>query len=766
MTSIIDAQCQSERLKTAVKHFVSSKVKPKIGGILEFLLEVSAGFSVAHISHDIMQFLKAFSKHPEGDIENLIAIVNLLVTKFEVSFRPTARDVFELCKLYAIENLECFSAILILLRKSLLNQQPKQQFQLISIDFIPFLNTLPSNLLERNLVLIESIIGLLFPGTVPLSKKTDAKLLESLSLVKSLEISRMVLRRFVSVYSSDSFPFFLDLLPSDDLSIQMGLWQTLSELHVYQVRGSDDHCAALERFYNQVINADMKWTGIHVVLQVDPVSFTDRVLLLIENDDDSTDKRIVQSYLFKMFASKGSLADIVLKGSQIDMELEISPIDYVSTMEILMNENRHTLLISLLENKSLETIGSNLRPNIVLLIETKLKELKKPQKHSLLVLALIDAHYVVHVAWTVWPQECDDLILNCLRQIANQDSENRAAALIRLVLFNSEPVTHDELVDCVNGNEVLADSMLNPRNKSCLMHHVEGLVPIIEERAEEPKTKKMKIGEIETLLKKTEAIIEKFGRDIFVPPILRKNDFPLDVLAIESVWESFTGDLNGLPQTQSLVYGLSVRMEHKTAYTETISVETVPLLLQARFLLAQHGMKPSKDSGEALVVLAGELMGGERDLPAIETTYFCLFTGITTERDKRKVRLPWWTCKVHLLIPGMRGLLGACINGIECRTESATYLVRIWKTLADSFSREKKFRFNKSIPIICGEYIRLSHQVGECSKILDKGCALLIEKLEHDEVNFFHAMLGKTDREVLKRINLLLETNFKYTGRA
>ncbi len=124
---------------------------------------------------------------------------------------------------------------------------------------------------------------------------------------------------------------------------------------------------------------------------------------------------------------------------------------------------------------------------------------------------------------------------------------------------------------------------------------------------------------------------------------------------------------------------------------------------------------------------------------------------------------------MHSVLIAVRGLIGSCISGSDdvAQMDAAQYVVRVWKTIVDSVSSEKLYRISKSVALLAGEYIRLLSKItnSECASILDRGCCVLLNKLNETERKYLHAILGKNDRESLKRLVELLERSFKYKGK-
>jgi hypothetical protein len=404
-----------------------------------------------------------------------------------------------------------------------------------------------------------------------------------------------------------------------------------------------------------------------------------------------------------------------------------------------------------------------------------------------------------------------DTIESTLSMIAQKDSRSRAAALIRLALICSTDVSVGELLSCPNASihitEFISDNFVNAFavvNKFKSDPNWEELRPILpvssatfksfpEElvrtewypKLSRSKKSSLEYDEIDNLLGKTKMIINNFPRLIFTPVNLRRSDFPDEILGIELAWSNQASRaseiltrLTGQEPALEAVYGLIVMAEearrNKVEFDHEFVLkiaakDTVPLLARARALLAIP--QTQKEHLDMMVQISTDLLAQDlRDKPCIDTAYFCLMQALVAGVDRRRIRIPWWAAKMHIIMVALRGLIGSCISGIdhEAQKEAALYVARIWKCIVDSVSSEKLFKISKSVAVIAGDYIRLSGKVtnAECAAILERGCCVLLDKLADSEKNFLHAMLGKTDREALKRIVDLLEKNFKYKGKA
>ena len=806
MIPILKVQQDSERLRAILKHSLYRRQIESCDEIVSILVEVPAGFSVSHIAHEILQFLKAYSGYCGPVSTNgFDTLVDLLVSKFECSFRPNSRDVIELCKLYTGSFL---GPMFKLLYKCLVNQQgnPKQTFLLIVDEFLSFVDGLDASVLGSYNSAIELIIGTMFQSEVNVS-------LMSAYLVASGETNAYVSRLFASSHSVTvwefvlkafgQFSLFSRLLQCGGLNYteRIELWIYIGKLRLYQIRGNPQHHAELECFVNDVCT----WRGVYAVLQVDPISFTDKMVNLCKSLRDSEDQVTTIQYMCQLFSSKGSLSEFVLEcinieGFCFDCEsLEISPIDYCALVTGLA-QNLHT------SNTCVETLirliplcvylPNNLRVEISSLFASILPKIDS-KKDGKLTIGIIDGLRIVQVAWTI--PMCDtvddtveEIVYESLCHVAAKSKDYRAAALVRLCTLCDVEISVDEIFACKFANERLdeffAQHHLNRRAlvfrlaKDVKVHMLmepqaqlvvdDSLMDVVVEESD---------IDVNVLLEKSQEIFARFGRLVFVPLSLRRADFPLEILALESAWSAGVCCVDELVRiftdsgSELALYGLACILEHTKR--ENIKHDTHAELevkggaSSARYMLALHSQ--TGKLAENLLLLANEIICKERDSVGIDCAYFCLLTGITSGIDRRKIALPWWTQKIHMIIPPIRGLVGACVDmSGESTNDSdmcSQHVVRLWKTLSESFSREKRFRFTKSAVLFAGEYIRLSHKITNesAATILDKGCAThLLSKLNQDEKNWMHAMLGKSDRETLKRINALLEANYTYSGKA
>ena len=865
MTTIFDTQLQSDRLRKLLRTNVEVGSAPS--EVYRLLSAARSDFSTAHLTHDIVQFLKSFVKRDASDLCHLKGIVAQLSSKFHLSFRPSARDVIEVCSLFVGPGEWALSPLLDVLGKCLLNQQgnPKLAYSLVAEAFLPLLARLEKQTIECNAVLVQGVIAGMFHSLTnvmlvsaylvsrtsePEPKKQKmggAKTVYVSTLFEKLQmftdgshVHRMVLREFVckkrqfpGAATVDEFAFFLNLCEScPSLRGRLELWIEMSALFMYRLREDDRHKLELGRLLDDVLTcgeADF-WEGLETALKVDPVSFTERIAeVVFKSLSASPGAEACLSTLFSVFACKGSLLDLVTLGLQfpnafssvcphrVCAGLMIAPADFVAVLELLFPLCQTSAfavrLLPALIRTEVRHLPSNLRVSVNALFEANLDSLTvyfsgsrdRPAQLAQLIVAIVDGIRQTRTAWSdpMNPSMNSSMnlsdssagVCSSLSMVARKDAQARGAALVRLLVLSEVAVTATDLLDSAGTGwvEFMEQSHLN---RSAVLARLKNdpmlaeLEALVKDELPQATTKHVLTHMLDTpefelngLLLQTSAILKAHPRLPFAPPSLRKGGFPMEILVLEAAWANQCGTLNKLvAQLDSLpaaLYGLSVILEELKRGGGSVSVESQITILQAlptlnplaqsRCLLALHALKPSAELAERLALLSVDILSMERDSHAIQAGYLCLLQAVQTLRDKRKIRLPWWTCKVHVILVGLRGLIGSAISAPsdDAKTEAAHCVVRIWKSMTDSFSKEKNFRFSKSIPLIAGEYIRLSGKVinPAASAVLDKGCCGLLEKLDKDEQNFLHAMLGKNDREILKRLVALLESSFKYKGK-
>ena len=447
--------------------------------------------------------------------------------------------------------------------------------------------------------------------------------------------------------------------------------------------------------------------------------------------------------------------------------------------------------------------------------------LKKAQrsKMSILMLILVDGLRKTRSAWSLpygADTEEDSVVEKALTLIAEKDSKNRCSALLRLSFLCNVDVKLGDLTDCADFQSQLAQFANNHfLTIAAVWNRFEGekmdLKPLLGQFSDSKMLPDALLGEnllprevkaneealvsdLHSLLVRSREIADRYPRILVTPPSLRKTDFPHEIIALEMAWSSNAdkSTVDALIQDDSSqddaiipLFGLSVIFEearrNKTKISDicpkenlTLLLESMPrfpLLAQIRFLLAVHSEAVDlRLTSELLATASVEVLNvDKRDRPAIDSAYYALFQAVIAGKDKRKIRLPWWTNKMVILMLGIRGLIGCCISAVceQDKVDAAQYVVRLWKSVLDGVSTEKFHRISKSVPLLAGEFIRLSGQISnpECVGVLEKGCCLLLDKLSDTEKQFLHASLGKNDRETLKRINDLLHKNFKYKGK-
>ena len=454
------------------------------------------------------------------------------------------------------------------------------------------------------------------------------------------------------------------------------------------------------------------------------------------------------------------------------------------------------------------------------LVDVRYPELKKTERRttSRLILGLVDSLRKVYISQRLPfddSHEKMDVIETALNVIAQKDSKYRGAALIRLGQLCSVEVSAADLMGAVDIEKHMADFidaqsvncsclwstyrtdpawdslrafLRNSLNQSNFKAFPEQLVPL--EWFPKPSSVASNesvgssAGEVDSLLEKSRALVAHFPRVAFTPVSLRKADFPTEILSVELAWANHTERLDTLLSNQSLeaLYGMTILVEegrrnklsmpYDVVYSALSNRANVPLVAKARCLLALHGVSglDQKESADMLLALSADLLSQDiRDRTCVDAAYFCLFQALITGSDRRRIRVPWWSTKMHAVMVAVRGLIGSCISGSDnvAQTEAAQYVVRIWKTIVDSVSSEKLYRISKAVALLAGEYIRLSSKItnSECAAVLDRGCCVLLNKLTESERRFLHAILGKNDRESLKRLVEMLERSFKYKGK-
>ena len=445
--------------------------------------------------------------------------------------------------------------------------------------------------------------------------------------------------------------------------------------------------------------------------------------------------------------------------------------------------------------------------------------------YAALMIALVDGLRMVNTAWSLPGDESSAKVVhvteNALSLIASKDASNRCCALLRLSCLCGFEVSVSDLTECrsfedaiskfVDGHFLNAWALWDRYSrveeseklwKNIAPDQLCGAFPdSLIDNSHLPNTsiveKEESSSDLDSLLERTNEIMKRFPRIIFTPPALRKSDFSPEIIALELAWSNHADKASidhllrdGIQKGSICLYAISLIFEetkrNKSKVSDLFSssgelnslVESAltvshSLLAQTRFLLAVHGASSELDSrlsAELLAMTSIELLNGDkRDRPAVDCAYYALSEAITTGKDRKKIRLPWWTNKIVVLIMGIRGLLGSCISipQNEDKVETAHYVVRLWKAILDGVSREKFHRVSKSIPVLIGEFMRLSGHISsaDCLDVLERGCCILLDKLSESEKQFLHAMLGKNDRESLRRVNEMLEKNFKYKGK-
>jgi hypothetical protein len=587
--------------------------------------------------------------------------------------------------------------------------------------------------------------------------------------------------------------------------------------------------ALLTKVTGSDISAATAWKGLGAVVEIDPWNFMESVLPEILNrlPSDLSECQDCLLTLFRTFAVKGSLADLVTQilefgksreiqinpefVKRVSFKKELAGVDLVKTLETLFaadNSEFAGIFSEALLVNCLEKVPENYLKNVTELLVSRLdnlvgkfQESKKSARAGIArsMICIVDGLGVVSIAHSLPLSSFDDnavgkKIEEALSSVARKCSDFRGAALLRLAfLCNTEVGVSDimgsqdgmkHMVEFVGENASTARAVWTKfRAESEWKNVSEFPMKLIDQFVSndsgKPKSGTVVIDEVDpisALLKKSRELLAQFPREIFTPVNLRPSSFPSEILALELAWSNQTKAakqiIDSLDSLEA-VYAITVLVEelrrNKKDVSELVTedvwrkVESFHLLAQARFALALTGTKILPV--EQLVSLSTDLLLQEtRDRPAVDCAYFCLLQAVLTGTDKRKIRVPWWANKMHAILLAIRGLIGSSISGTEV---AAMYVARIWKTIVDSVSCEKIFRISKSVVSMAAEYIRLSAKItdSEAVRVLDRGCCLLLNKLSEQERKYLHALLGKTDREILKRIIELQVRDFKYKGK-
>ena len=891
MVGLADDQVISSELGRLLKlKNASQDALDRYQAVLKLLQATSSRFSLQHMSHDVFKFLCSTVEFGPDFEETVRGIVDLLVRKFQTSFRPSTKDVLDAVSTATDRAaLWIIPDLLQLLNLSLRNSQgnPKNVYQYVTDSFLPLARRWSDDFVSANRTSIQSIIGMIFQANANITclngylmsspqyseateksrkRKSDGNVQDSYvshlfsetgstAWIAELALTEYVqrLRQSTTTDSREDFLCFKKFLNQLDLAGQTRLWAHMSsELRMYRLRDetSGEHKQALREYFNSLalpgIDTALRWKGLETTLLVDPVNFTDLVLdetiRLLSSGESTDDSQSCLRAVFRTFAVKGSLSELLgrflnassehnilasvdLKKSVFTSQLgnEISGMDLVTSLEVLISSASDCALWILgpLVIACMHRVPEHLLPKTSALLESGIDKIaksrfldaKKSDREyiSKLMIVMIDGLRKVSLSHTLpFQQPPLDTIEGTLSMIAQKDSRSRAGALVRLALICSTDVSVAELLACYNAsahitefisdNFVNAFAVVNKFKTDPDWEQLRSILPVtsttFKSFPEElvgaewyPKSVKridsMEMDEIDSLLGKSKMIIDKFPRLIFTPVNLRRSDFPDEILGIELAWSNqasrasdVLARLTGQESTLESVYGLIVMAEearrNKTEFeydsvSKIASNETVPLLARARALLAVP--QTQREHLDMMVQVSTDLLAQDlRDKPCIDTAYFCSMQALMAGVDRRRIRIPWWASKMHIVMVALRGLIGSCISGTdqEAQKEAAFYVARVWKCIVDSVSSEKLFKISKSVAVIAGDYIRLSGKVtnAECAAILERGCCVLLDKLSDSEKNFLHAMLGKTDRETLKRIVDLLDKNFKYKGKA
>jgi hypothetical protein len=468
-----------------------------------------------------------------------------------------------------------------------------------------------------------------------------------------------------------------------------------------------------------------------------------------------------------------------------------------------------TFLVPLVGQQGVNRLTENMFPKISLLFEAKIRQLidfPKFARHNVarLVIAIVDGLRRVQVAQAipvlVGESPSYDAIETGLDWVARKDSRLRASALIRMALLvPAAEIKIDDLNECKKSKETIVNFVSESHLNRKFFASRFGTPEIMNEPEEVVRASLSAddtLNDVESLIQKSCEIIKQYSDIIFTPISLRLvGSFPIEVISIETSWGNKDIEImNKLvevfekssddTQRVAILYGLTVMVEEmkrngqlkppkcNDGVTDIMNrvnnnLGSISYHARARWFLAIHQLVPG--TIQDLILIAHELLYNcVRTKSRIDCAYFCTFQALVTGIDKRKIRSPWWTSQMSTMIMIVRGLIGSTISGIddEARIAAANYVCRIWKIITESFSTEKFFKISKSLVIMVGEYIRLSHRIvnAECTNILDKGCCLILNKLSKEEREHCHALLGSQDRESLRRIHEMFEKNYKFTG--
>jgi hypothetical protein len=657
----------------------------------------------------------------------------------------------------------------------------------------------------------------------------------------------------------DDFKLFMKLLSCLDLHGRISLWKHMAnDLRMYRVRdeSADLHKSSLLRIFEEgtAESCDDKtfWFCAQVVLEIDPWNFMDAIMekLAFRLPDNSVEFSSCMCVLFGTFAVKGSFCEIASKMCDIstdksylnsarflidsDALKNISGMDLTETIRKLVDtiidsgepEGKRACAQVLLEpllEAALHKVPENLREDLADSLQTSLSTLigqfkedkKRRSALSRLMIYLVDALRVVHIAHTFPLVTTENttskmqVMEAALDLIARKSSDYRPAALVRLTMLFGTEASISEI-----GMEAISEFIgSNPTNAYAVVFRFKTdpdwpefvrfgsrpikafpeqlMDPSVRPRKYEGKEKAL-IPVIESddpigaLLVKSKQLMAQYPREIYTPVSVRRVSSRSDILSLEFAWANQLSDLKmsvnrliGMIERPEALYGLTVLIEEcrreKRPYLDFLDDTILSKarlhisLAQARFFAALSNTPLV--TGEMLIQISTDILSQDsRDRPAVDAAFWCLLQGILTGVYKGRVRLPWWTSKMHTILVAVRGLLGSCISGDseETQKEAARYVARIWKTLVDSVATEKMFRISKSVLAFAGDFIRLSHKItnGESLAILERGCCVLLNKLQTEEKQHLHALLGKIDREILKRIVELLERDFKYRGKS
>jgi hypothetical protein len=854
---VVTSQVIVDDLRHKLKGLKLSSPSCKGSDFVDILRRTPDGFSLATLTHEIVQFLKCSTDGDDSALSSAIDLIGLLVKRFGSSFRPQARDVMSM--LVALGRREhptssVLEAYIQLLHYSIRNQMgnPRIVFTLIATEFLPWVSTMgglvslksvsvvlrqlfsaPSNR-QCLVAYVKSGVSDKSEESIGRKRKSEGRsgdvyvssLFESLRGCDSVSVFQILLREFSSAESTSGFLFFKHLMNTvtNDM-IRISLWREIAALRIYQFRGdqSEDHRKELVTFFETTTPS---WELIEAVLEIDPIYFTDKAIemtfsLLPETTTTTESSTRCLSSLFGVHARKGLLSVFVQSVIEqndifISQDLneivrsvinDVSPQDLVGVFQSLIARiGSEITVIRLLAGfvefgttRLTENFFSRATDLFVAGIESAVRVSEKNARNHIatLVISLVDGLRNVYLSQLPPMQAAESRVVETIEHGLNwvaAKSSRRCDALIRLAGLCNVSVSADDIRACTGWSECVSAFTSGPEgfmNRIGLSERIPGLVPSIVDTRPDADTKSIDFSTIESVISGVDNCMHLHSEVIFTPPSLRGASFPREVTQLEAAIGTLATDavkcvearLNTHP-TSSL-YIIAVALEalkrgsdkpKNTLPNELLSTVmnglfayNIPKPLIARLVLAVHPYHTFTTA--ILLQVSLDLVGGTRDQVTVDCAYFALFQALSTGRDKRRVRLPWWTSQMFFVIACVRGLVGACIDAVtdEVKVASAHYVVRVWKLISESFATVKMEKVSKSLILLLAEYVRfgsgrITH--AQCLHILDRGACALIGKLTKDEREHCMALLGNSlEKESLRRINEVYEKKFKFTGK-